>query len=78
MENVKVVLSGTTPGGESKIATPSRPKFQPERGYEHPWFGPGYAERPRRRYSRRGRWFRPRPPPEDYYRPRRRQYYGGY
>jgi lipoprotein-anchoring transpeptidase ErfK/SrfK len=85
MENVKVVLSGTTPGGESKIATPSRPEFQPERGYEHPWFGPGYVERPRRRYSRRGRWFRPYAydrardyPPPGYYRPRRRQWYRGY
>lgn len=88
MDNVKVVLSGTTPGGESKIATPSRPKVQPGRGYENPWFQPGYMERPRRRYSRRGRWFRPYaydrardyPPPPGYYRPRRRQrqFYGGY
>ncbi len=87
MENVKVVLSGTTPGGESKIATPARPKVQPGRVYEHPWFGPGYVERPRRRYSRRGRWYRPRAydrardyPPPGYYRPRRRQrqFYGGY
>ena len=87
MENVKVVLSGTTPGGESNVASPRRPKVQPGRDYEHPWFGPGYVERPRRRYSRRGRWFRPRSydrardyPPPGYYRPRRRQrqFYGGY
>jgi lipoprotein-anchoring transpeptidase ErfK/SrfK len=87
MANVKVVLSGTTPGGESKIATPSRPEVQPGRDYWNPWFGPGYAERPRRRYRRRGRWFQPHAydrardyPPPGYYRPRRRQrqFYGGY
>ena len=70
MENVQVVLSGTTPGGEGpKVASPG--KLPP--GYGVPWFDGGsyYAQpQPQRRRGLFGRrWFQP-DGPQGYYAPR--------
>jgi lipoprotein-anchoring transpeptidase ErfK/SrfK len=71
MENVQVVLSGTTPGGEgAQVASPGKPP----KGYEYPWYDPstGYYEQPqpqRRRGLFGRRWFQP-DGPQGYYAPR--------
>jgi lipoprotein-anchoring transpeptidase ErfK/SrfK len=75
LQNTQVVLAGTTPGGEAKVASePANPRY----GEADPWgYGPGqgyYAQPPRRR-GFFGRFFQPEPygGPQGYYRPR-----GGY
>lgn len=75
LENVQVVLSGTTKGGEGpKVAGPSgqSPDDYPA------WFGPGNnyydQQRPRRRGLFGRRWFQP-DGPQGYYAPRG-NYYG--
>ncbi len=76
MENVQVVLSGTTPGGEGpRVASPGA--SSPE-DYPPPWFGPGYnyypQEQPQRRRGLFGRrWFQPYGP-QGYYVPRGNYY----
>ena len=71
LENVQVVLSGETPGGEAKIASPGYGKM-PE-GYPFPWFAPGEGYYPKPGKKRRGlfgkRWFQPYGP-QGYYAPR--------
>ena len=82
MENVQVVLTGTTPGGEGpKVASPG-PNTPPQ-GYP-PWFEPGdgyYSQQPQRRRGLFGRrWFQPYGD-QGYYAPRGNYYYrqrGGY
>jgi lipoprotein-anchoring transpeptidase ErfK/SrfK len=76
LENVQVVLTGTTPGGEGpKVASPSA--GSPE-DYPPPWFGPGngyYPQQPQRRRGLFGRrWFQPYGP-QGYYVPRGNYYY---
>ena len=69
MQNVQVVLSGETPGGEYKVASPDR-RYGPGPG----WFIPGdnygnyYAQQepPRRRRGLFGRWFQPDYGPQGY------------
>jgi len=66
MQNVQVVLSGETPGGEYKVATPDQ-RYGPGPG----WFVPGYGdyaqqEPPRRRRGFFGRWFQPDYGPQGY------------
>jgi lipoprotein-anchoring transpeptidase ErfK/SrfK len=76
LENTQVVLVGTTPGGEAKVATQG-PTYRYPQGYLPPWFEPGapfYA--PPGAKKRRGlfgrRWFQPNvqgyyyPPPRGY------------
>jgi lipoprotein-anchoring transpeptidase ErfK/SrfK len=79
LENTEVVLVGTTPGGEAKVANQgSRKSLQ---GYPPPWFDPGmgapYYGQPAPQQRRRGlfgRWFQPdvqgyyAPPPRYYQR----------
>jgi len=71
LENTQVVLSGETPGGEAKIASPGYGKM-PE-GYPFPWFAPGEGYYPKPGKKRRGlfgkRWFQPYGP-QGYYAPR--------
>ena len=82
MENVQVVLTGTTPGGEGpKVASPDTREPQ---DYPPPWFGPGdnyYSQQPQRRRGLFGRrWFQPYGD-QGYYAPRGNYYYrqrGGY
>jgi lipoprotein-anchoring transpeptidase ErfK/SrfK len=76
MENVQVVLTGTTPGGEGpKVASPFA--GSPE-DYPPPWFGPGngyYPQQPQRRRGLFGRrWMQPYGP-QGYYAPRGNYYY---
>ena len=73
MENVQVVLSGTTPGGEgARVASPGKPP----KGYGYPWFDGGqyqYYQQPqpqRRRGLFGRRWFQPGPQGNYYYPPR--------
>jgi len=69
MQNVQVVLTGETPGGEYKVASPDR-RYGPGPG----WFIPGdnygnyYAQQepPRRRRGLFGRWFQPDYGPQGY------------
>jgi len=77
LDNVQVVLSGETPGGEAKVASPGYGDG-PE-GYPPPWFVPGDGFFPQPGKKRRGlfgkRWFQPYGPqgyyaPRGYYRPR--------
>ena len=74
LDNVQVVLSGTTPGGEgAKVASPgSEPESYP------PWFEPGDGYYPQQPKKRRGlfgkRWFQPYGP-QGYYAPRGNYYY---
>jgi lipoprotein-anchoring transpeptidase ErfK/SrfK len=65
-ENVQVVLTGETPGGEYKVASPDR-RYAPGPG----WFIPGdnyYAQQepPRRRGFFGRRWFQPDYGPQGY------------
>jgi lipoprotein-anchoring transpeptidase ErfK/SrfK len=86
LSNTQVVLTGTTPGGEAKVA--KRP-VDPRYGEADPWFGPGQGyffppgyERPRPGYDRPpprrrglfGGWFRRDDRPRDYYGGSRRYY----
>jgi lipoprotein-anchoring transpeptidase ErfK/SrfK len=77
MQNTQVVLSGETPGGDYKVASPqSRQRYGPGPG----WFIPGdnyYAqqEQPRRRGLFGRRWFQPYGGPQGYY-GQRNNYYG--
>jgi lipoprotein-anchoring transpeptidase ErfK/SrfK len=67
MENTQVVLTGTTPGGEAKVASePDDPRY----GDQAPWFAPGRDYYPPRRRGLFGRWFQPYDGPQGYYRPR--------
>jgi lipoprotein-anchoring transpeptidase ErfK/SrfK len=68
MTNTQVVLTGTTPGGESQVA--SEPDDYPRDGGTAPWFAPGqrYYSPPRRGFF--GRLFQPYDGPQGYYRPR--------
>ena len=83
MENVQVVLTGTTPGGEgAKVASPGYGKWP--QGYPPPWFVPGDGFYPQPQKRRRGlfgkRWFQPYGP-QGYYAPRGNYSYrqsGGY
>jgi hypothetical protein len=77
LENVQVVLSGETPGGEAKVASPGYDRAP--QGYPFPWFAPGDGYYPQPQKKRRGlfgkRWFQPYGPqgyyaPRGYYRPR--------
>ena len=74
LDNVQVVLSGTTPGGEgAKVASPgAEPESYP------PWFEPGDGYYPQQPKKRRGlfgkRWFQPYGP-QGYYAPRGNYYY---
>jgi lipoprotein-anchoring transpeptidase ErfK/SrfK len=70
MENTQVVLTGETPGGESKVA--SQPDDYPRDWGNAPWFAPGQGYTPPRRRGRGlfGRWFQPYNAPQGYYRPR--------
>jgi lipoprotein-anchoring transpeptidase ErfK/SrfK len=75
MQNTQVVLSGETPGGEYKVATPQQ-RYGPGPG----WFTPGdnyYAqqEQPRRRGLFGRRWFQPYGGPQGYS-GQRNYYYG--
>jgi len=77
LENVQVVLSGTTKGGEGpKVASPG-PGRQYD-GYPPPWFEPGNGYYPPQQKKRRGlfgkRWFQPYGP-QGYYAPRGNTYY---
>jgi lipoprotein-anchoring transpeptidase ErfK/SrfK len=75
MKNTQVVLAGTTPGGEAKVAD-EQPADQ---GYaDAPWpgTGQGYYPPPRRGFF--GRWFQPDYGPQGYYRPPRGYYQRGY
>jgi len=61
LENVQVVLSGTTPGGEGpKVASPG---YGNQPNYGDPWFDRGYYYRQQPQKQRRGlfgrRWFQP-------------------
>jgi lipoprotein-anchoring transpeptidase ErfK/SrfK len=80
MQNTKVVLAGTTPGGEAKVAEqPDSPRYgDADAG---PWFGPGPGYYPPpRRGGLFGGWFRQQPwgGPQGYYRPPRGYYQRGY
>ena len=77
LDNVQVVLSGETPGGEAKVASPGY--GDGPQGYPFPWFEPGEGYYPQPQKKRRGlfgkRWFQPYGPqgyyaPRGYYRPR--------
>jgi lipoprotein-anchoring transpeptidase ErfK/SrfK len=80
MQNTKVVLAGTTPGGEAKVAEqPASPRYGEADG--GPWFGPGPGYYPPpRRGGLFGGWFRQEPygGPQGYYRPPRGYYQRGY
>jgi lipoprotein-anchoring transpeptidase ErfK/SrfK len=70
LENVQVVLNGTTPGGEGpKVASPG----YGAPNYGDPWFDRGYYYRQQPQRQRRGlfgrRWFQP-DGPQGYYGPR--------
>jgi len=76
LENTQVVLSGETPGGEAKVASPGYRNGS--QGYP-PWFEPGegyyYPKQKKRRGLFGKRWFQPYGPqgyyaPRVYYRPR--------
>ena len=74
LENTQVVLVGTTPGGEAKVASQGPSRTYPE-GYLPPWFEPGmpfYAQPAPQQRKRRGlfgrRWFQPEA--QGYYAPR--------
>ena len=67
MENTQVVLTGTTPGGEAKVA--SEPDYPRDWG-NAPWFAPGQGYSPPRRRGLFGRWFQPYNGPQGDYRPR--------
>jgi lipoprotein-anchoring transpeptidase ErfK/SrfK len=67
MENAQVVLTGTTPGGEAKVA--SQPAY-PRDGDAAPWPGPGHGYYPPLRRGLFGRWLQPYDGPQGYYRPR--------
>jgi lipoprotein-anchoring transpeptidase ErfK/SrfK len=72
LENVQVVLSGTTPGGEGpKVASPG---YGSQPNYGDPWFGRGDYYRQQPQKQRRGlfgrRWFQP-DGPQGYYGPPR-------
>jgi lipoprotein-anchoring transpeptidase ErfK/SrfK len=86
LSNTQVVLTGTTPGGEAKVA--KRP-VDPRYGEADPWFGPGqgyffppgyerprpgYEQPPPRRRGLFGGWFRRDDRPRDYYGGSRRYY----
>jgi lipoprotein-anchoring transpeptidase ErfK/SrfK len=77
MENVQVVLTGTTPGGEGpRVASPGSREPQ---DYPPPWFGPGNNYYPQQQPQRRRglfgrRWLQPYGP-QGYYAPRG-YYYG--
>ena len=67
MKNTQVVLAGTTPGGEAKVAAqPAYPRYA-DAG---PWPGPGQGYYPPPRRGFFGRWFQPDNGPQGYYRPR--------
>jgi lipoprotein-anchoring transpeptidase ErfK/SrfK len=68
MNNTQVVLDGTTPGGEAKVAAqPAYPRY----GDAGPWGpGQGYYPPPLQRRGLFGRWFQPDNGPQGYYRPR--------
>jgi lipoprotein-anchoring transpeptidase ErfK/SrfK len=77
MENVDVVLTGETPGGEGPRVA-DRPARQQYEAYP-PWFAPGgqyYQQQPEQRQRRRGlfgrRWFQDGP--QGYYVPRGNYY----
>jgi lipoprotein-anchoring transpeptidase ErfK/SrfK len=75
MENAQVVLTGTTPGGEEKVAAqPAYPRY----GDAGPWPqpGPNYYAPPRRGLF--GRWFQQDNGPQGYYRQPRGYYPRGY
>lgn len=71
LENVQVVLNGTTPGGEGpKVASPG---YGSQPNYGDPWFGRGdyYRQQPQKRRGLFGRrWFQP-DGPQGYYGPPR-------
>jgi lipoprotein-anchoring transpeptidase ErfK/SrfK len=70
LKNTQVVLSGTTPGGEAKVATqPAYPRYGD--AAPPPWFGPGPSNDQRPRRGLFGGWFRQQPygGPQGYYRP---------
>jgi len=76
LKNTEVVLTGVTPGGESKVA--ERPKGYQRYGDAAPWFQPGqgyYYPQQRRRGLFGRRWNQPYGP-QGYYQPR--GYYRGY
>ena len=79
MQNTQVVLAGTTPGGEAKVA--SEPDYNGGAQWDGPgWGGRGrdYYDQPPRRRGLFGGWFRQQPygGPQGYYQPR--GYYRGY
>lgn len=61
MEHAQVVLTGTTPGGEAKVAD------QPAEDAA-PWPGPGQGYYPPPRRGLFGGWFQQPPAPQGYYR----------
>lgn len=72
LENVQVVLNGTTPGGEGpKVASPG---YGTQPNYGDPWFGGDNYYRQQPQKQRRGlfgrRWFQPNGP-QGYYGPPR-------
>jgi lipoprotein-anchoring transpeptidase ErfK/SrfK len=80
LDNTQVVLVGTTPGGEAKVATQG-PTKKYQQGYPPPWFEPGapyYAPPPgpQKRRGLFGRFFRP--DVQGYYAPPPRGYPRGY
>ena len=84
MSNTQVVLTGTTPGGEAKVA--SEEQEYPGYGNAAPWPGArGYYYPPPPNYYPRqqkrrlfGRWLQPYPGPQGYYRQPRGYYPRGY
>jgi lipoprotein-anchoring transpeptidase ErfK/SrfK len=77
MENVGVILTGTTPGGEGPRVA-DRPSRQQPQAYP-PWFDRGddyQQQRPRRRGLFGRRWFQPYGP-QGYYAPRGNYNYRG-
>jgi hypothetical protein len=86
MNNTQVVLTGTTPGGEAKVADQEQPEYP---GYGAPWPGqrgygyyypppPTYNQPPPRR-GLFGGWFQqPYGGPQGYYRQPRGYYPRGY
>lgn len=76
MEKTQVVLAGTTPGGEAKVADQEQPEYPPygnafpspgQKGYRYYYPPPpGYQRQQKRRLF--GRWFQPDDyPPRGYY-----------
>jgi lipoprotein-anchoring transpeptidase ErfK/SrfK len=80
LKNTQVVLVGTTPGGEAKVA--AQPAYPEYGGGPWPGYGRGYYPPPRYQQPRRGlfgRWFQqPYGGPQGYYRPPRGYYPPGY